>query len=335
MKTLADVIAFNEANPQEAIKFGQTILTTSQALDISPGSADTAAYLTALANGKTATRAALDAAYTRGTADPADDLEAILTPSGHADRHRRPRRLPAAPRSPPATTRTTAARSTISFNGPAYSDARLLAFGYAYERATQAAPPGERDRAEPLPLRPVPTAFSPPAARARPGAELLKQIGSEPNLPFSLETESAQSLAQRPGGRHADVGRADQGLPGADRAHQHRRAVDQRRAGSSTRRRSPRPRPRDGRPGPARPDARRTRAGEGQHRRGGPADHRGSVALEHSCPPGTPLVTRLRAAGAVILGKTNLTEIANFLARHAERLFVAGWSSPQPVRRSA
>ena len=44
MKSLADVIAFNEANPQEAIKFGHTILTASQALDTSPGSADTAAY---------------------------------------------------------------------------------------------------------------------------------------------------------------------------------------------------------------------------------------------------------------------------------------------------
>jgi amidase len=40
----------------------------------------------------------------------------------------------------------------------------------------------------------------------------------------------------------------------------------------------------------------------------------GALALEHSTP-GTdaPIVTRLRAAGAVILGKTNLSELANFL----------------------
>ena len=37
MKSLADVIAFNEAHPQEAIKFGHTILTASQALDTQPG----------------------------------------------------------------------------------------------------------------------------------------------------------------------------------------------------------------------------------------------------------------------------------------------------------
>jgi Asp-tRNA(Asn)/Glu-tRNA(Gln) amidotransferase A subunit family amidase len=40
----------------------------------------------------------------------------------------------------------------------------------------------------------------------------------------------------------------------------------------------------------------------------------GSVALERSVPPvDSTVVARLRAAGAVILGKTNLTEFANFL----------------------
>jgi len=42
----------------------------------------------------------------------------------------------------------------------------------------------------------------------------------------------------------------------------------------------------------------------------------GSMALRDNVPGGdAPLVTRLRAAGAVILGKTNLTEFANFMAR--------------------
>ena len=43
----------------------------------------------------------------------------------------------------------------------------------------------------------------------------------------------------------------------------------------------------------------------------------GAVALEHSVPAGDAfLVTRLREAGAVILGKTNLTELANFMTEH-------------------
>jgi amidase len=40
----------------------------------------------------------------------------------------------------------------------------------------------------------------------------------------------------------------------------------------------------------------------------------GSLALEHSTPTvDAPLIVRLREAGAVILGKTNLSELANFL----------------------
>jgi len=42
----------------------------------------------------------------------------------------------------------------------------------------------------------------------------------------------------------------------------------------------------------------------------------GSLALAASYPAAdAPLVTRLRQAGAVVLGKTNLTELANFMSR--------------------
>jgi amidase len=57
------------------------------------------------------------------------------------------------------------------------------------------------------------------------------------------------------------------------------------------------------------------------------ADHlmttAGSLALEGATPPGDAfLVTQLRAAGAVILGKTNLSEWANFRSTHSS----SGWS---------
>ena len=49
----------------------------------------------------------------------------------------------------------------------------------------------------------------------------------------------------------------------------------------------------------------------------------GSRALAESCPPDAVLVTRLRAAGAVILGKANLSEWANFRSQHS----TSGWSA--------
>lgn len=49
----------------------------------------------------------------------------------------------------------------------------------------------------------------------------------------------------------------------------------------------------------------------------------GSLALvKASTPPDAPLVSRLRAAGAIILGKTNLSEWANFRSTHS----TSGWS---------
>ena len=48
----------------------------------------------------------------------------------------------------------------------------------------------------------------------------------------------------------------------------------------------------------------------------------GSYALEHSMRPDAPLAARLRAAGAVILGKTNLSEWANFRSTRS----CSGWS---------
>jgi amidase len=48
----------------------------------------------------------------------------------------------------------------------------------------------------------------------------------------------------------------------------------------------------------------------------------GSYALEHSLRADAPLTARLRAAGAVILGKTNLSEWANFRSTHS----CSGWS---------
>jgi amidase len=49
----------------------------------------------------------------------------------------------------------------------------------------------------------------------------------------------------------------------------------------------------------------------------------GSLALGRSIPPEAPCVSRLRRAGAVILGKVNLSEWANFRSERS----LSGWSS--------
>ena len=65
-------------------------------------------------------------------------------------------------------------------------------------------------------------------------------------------------------------------------------------------------------------------AHQGQHRHRRPHDdHRRSLALEGSIAPRDAFVVeRLRAAGAVILGKTNLSEWANFRSTKS----TSGWS---------
>jgi amidase len=58
----------------------------------------------------------------------------------------------------------------------------------------------------------------------------------------------------------------------------------------------------------------------------------GSVALaNHRAAADAPLVARLRAAGAVLLGKTNLSEWANFRSTHS----TSGWSSLGGQTRNA
>ncbi len=49
----------------------------------------------------------------------------------------------------------------------------------------------------------------------------------------------------------------------------------------------------------------------------------GSLALAASNPPDAPLITRLRAAGAIVLGKVNLSEWANFRSTRS----TSGWSA--------
>lgn len=129
MKTLADIIAYNSAHARVALKFGQVLALASEAMDLSPGSSDTAKYLADRAQ---------DLADSRGRIDPLmaeNNLTALLfndagsasigaragypsisIPAGYEASNRRP--------------------FNIVFLGQAWSEPTLVGYAYAYEQAT-------------------------------------------------------------------------------------------------------------------------------------------------------------------------------------------------------
>ncbi len=321
-RSLAEIVAYNERHPEEALKFGQTLLTASEAIDL----ADPATRATYEANrdrGRAEARASLEAALTRGTADSADDLAAILTPSGTLTGVGARAGHPALT-VPAGYTSTQRRPVNVTFTGARYSEATLLAFGHAYERASQLREPPSL--INPALYRCADTV--PPSVFGKhscaPGRELLRKAGRV-RLGFSLETTSIDDLQRRMSARRLS-------------ATELTRAYLARIAHTNT-------------SGPAinavrivNPDALAdARAADRERRRGrvrgplhgipvlvkdnidvdGLPTTAGAVALERSFPRGdSPVAANLRRAGAIILGKTNLSEFANFYSGNS----ISGYS---------
>jgi amidase len=129
MKTLADIIAYNNAHAEVALKFGQVHAIASQAMDLSPGSADTVTYLADRAQDLADSKSRIDALMSQ------DNLTALLwansgsagigakagypsitIPAGYQAGNRRP--------------------FNITFLGQAWSEPMLVSYGYAYEQAS-------------------------------------------------------------------------------------------------------------------------------------------------------------------------------------------------------
>ncbi|WP_088892538.1 amidase family protein [Leptolyngbya ohadii] len=136
VKTLSDVIAFNAANPEVALKYGQARALSGESKDISPGSADTIAYLAARANDLRLTKDALDAYLSE------NELDAVLF-SGTRGANIGARAgypsiiLPAGYLSNGTATPTDDAPYGVALLGTAYSEPTLIALGYDYEQASQ------------------------------------------------------------------------------------------------------------------------------------------------------------------------------------------------------
>lgn len=129
MHSLAEVIAYNEANAPLMLKYGQTRAALSEAMDLSPGSADTARYVADRARDLAGSRDRVDAAM--GEHDVAALLfpgaegahlgalagcPSITVPAGYQAANRYP--------------------FNISFLGRAWTEPTLIGYAYAYEQAS-------------------------------------------------------------------------------------------------------------------------------------------------------------------------------------------------------
>ena len=302
MKSLADIIAYNSAHADEAIKWGQGQLVASQATDLTDPT-QLATYTTARDTQRAAAQAAIDKILTD------NNLDALMTPSGTLTgigaRAGYPQLV--VPAGYSATNRQPVG---IAFNGTAYSEAKLLAFGYAYEQATR--------------LRQTVSEINPAHWRCAPGSAVPphacgpgKEIATGVTLDFPLETATVADLQSRMSAgtltsvqlTKAYLQRiALTNLEGPSlnavrminpKALQEAAAMDAERAAGHIRG------PLQGIP---------VIVKDNLDAAGIPTTA-GSVALENSIPDkDSTVVANLRRAGAVLLGKANLSEFANFLS---------------------
>ena len=130
-KSLQQIIDYNTANPVEGLKYRQAELIEAQAADLS-------LYLSDLQLGKASSQALIDTVLGNGTADPADDFDAVLVPGGNALIGNADRAGYPVLTVPAGEGTAGAGRNPIgvSFVGSAFSEADLLSIGYAFEQAS-------------------------------------------------------------------------------------------------------------------------------------------------------------------------------------------------------
>jgi amidase len=128
VRSLAEVIARNEANSAVALKFGQARACAAEAMDLSPGSADTRRYEAHRVRGLAESRGRLDAVlaehdvsallfagYGGSAIGARAGYPSVSVPAGYLAANRRP--------------------FAICFLGAAWSEAVLLGYAHAFEQA--------------------------------------------------------------------------------------------------------------------------------------------------------------------------------------------------------
>ncbi|HEY9735802.1 MAG TPA: amidase family protein, partial [Trichocoleus sp.] len=130
VKTLADVIAFNEANAEAALKYGQARALGAEVKDLSPGSADTLQYLSDRATDlRLAKEEGIDAYM------DTYNLDAILFPATRGASIGAKAGYPSI--IVPGGYLGDGTPYGITFLAKAYEEPKLIGLGYAYEQASK------------------------------------------------------------------------------------------------------------------------------------------------------------------------------------------------------
>jgi amidase len=141
--TLSDIIAFNNAHADVALKYGQAIFLAADQLDTTPGSADTLRYLSDRARDLALTRTGLNAVFDGpdGIAGNDDDFDAILFPQNRGAaapaRAGYPSIVVPGGFVPPTAVVVNPAPFGVTFTGRAFSEPTLVGLAYAFEQATK------------------------------------------------------------------------------------------------------------------------------------------------------------------------------------------------------
>jgi Asp-tRNA(Asn)/Glu-tRNA(Gln) amidotransferase A subunit family amidase len=313
IRSLVEEVADNQANPQQALKFGNSVHLAESLVDVTPGGANEAQFRANLPLRKAAWHKAIDDMMGFANSDPAQPAEQVVAVLGS---------VPNGPQAgyptitiPMGYSASTRRALSVQVNANAYAERDLVGVGYVLEQATRLRQPASQ--VDPSMYRCARTTPAEPfAARGHCNPDfpavmaMLGDAAPQP-LPFALETESVRSLAVRlASGRLSSEALV--------RAYLYRIALTNADGPAIQAVRELNPR------AIAAARALDRARGTGRHGplygipvllddsvdvRGLPTTG-GSIALQDAEPTrDSTIVAKLTAAGAIILGKTNGTEL--------------------------
>jgi amidase len=313
IQSLVAEVADNNANAQQALKYGDSSHLSESLADITPGGTNWGLFRTNIIQRKTTYHQAIDDMMNYTNSDESQPLDPVIGILGST---------PSAPQAgypqitiPMGYNAQTRRTVSVSVNGGAYDERNLIGIGYVIEQATHLRQ--QASAVDPSMYRCAATVPPEPFAgrgHCNPSyTTIMKMLGGKATLlPFSLETESAQSLESRMNAKtlsaqtlvkaylyrialaNAD-GPAIQAVRDLNtNAIADAKAIDAERAAK-------------GSIGPLMGIP--VLVDDSIDIQGLPTSA-GSIALEDSMPSqDSTIVAKLRAAGAIILGHTNTTEL--------------------------